>query len=119
LDAGLLVVLTSGLHIWYLASAVCSYCCGILASYLLNRRFTFRNHNPRYLTQFATFAAISACCLIVHTALLWLLVELFALHYLTAKFVATAGVFCMNYAAQSRITFRAGGPGSLPQGAGK
>jgi dolichol-phosphate mannosyltransferase len=106
IDISLLYLFTTYLGMWYLISAACSYCCGTLVSYGLNRHFTFRDDNRNYFVQFSTFAVISVSCLIVNLALIWLFVEVFSFNYLTAKVIATVSAFFWNYHGQSRITFR-------------
>jgi putative flippase GtrA len=107
-DISLLLFFTEGLGIWYLYSAALSYCCGILASYILNKYLTFKDGSRNYIVQFTSFAGISFSCFLVNICMIWLAVELFSLDYLTAKIIATICSFSWNYFGQSRITFRAG-----------
>jgi putative flippase GtrA len=104
-DIGLLYGFTTFLGIWYLVSATCSFCCGTVVSYGLNRHFTFHDTNRYYFAQLSTFAVVSLSCLVVNVALIWLFVEIFLLNYLTAKIIATVIVFFWSYYGQSRITF--------------
>jgi putative flippase GtrA len=105
-DIGLLWYFCEYLGIWYVMAACLSYSAGIVVSYTLNKFLTFHDHACDYLQQFATFAAISASCLIVNVGIIWLLVEAASLNYLVAKVIATICAFFWNYYGQSRITFR-------------
>ena len=108
IDIGLLWYLTGFIGIWYLASAGISYCCGTLVSYSLNKHLTFHDASGNYVTQFVTFAAISVSCLMMNLGIIWLLVGIFAVGYLSAKILATAVAFFWNYHGQRTITFRPG-----------
>jgi len=106
LDISVLVMLSSWFGVGYLAAAVVSYCCGIMASYLLNKSITFHNTDRHFVSQFSTFAAISVSCLLVNLSIIWLAVELFSLNFLTGKIIATLVAFFWNYHGQKRYTFQ-------------
>jgi putative flippase GtrA len=107
-DIGLLWVLVTGAVLWYLPAAAISYCCGILVNYGMNKYITFHDGKTDYITQFATFAAISVSCLSVNLCIIWIAVEQFSLNYLAAKVIATAFASFWSYYGQSRFTFRGG-----------
>lgn len=109
IDIGLLYVFCTYLGIWYLPAAMVSYCCGIVASYILNKYLNFHDQDRRYLVQFSTFVAIAFSCLLVNLCVIWMVVELFSLDYLTGKIIATLCAFFWNYHGQKRYTFRGGG----------
>ena len=108
IDIGLLYSFTACLGIWYLYSATASYCCGIIASYLMNKNLTFHDGNRNYISQFSSFAAISVSGLMVTICAIWLAVEWLSVNYLVAKVLAAFCAFFWNYYGQSRITFRPG-----------
>jgi len=106
IDIGLLYIFCTVLGIWYLAASAASYCCGIVASYTLNKYLNFHDRDRHYLVQFSTFAAISFSCLLVNLCVIWMAVELFSLNYLAGKIIATFCAFFWNYHGQKRYTFR-------------
>jgi putative flippase GtrA len=108
IDIGLLYVLCAYGGVWYITAAAVSYCCGIVASYILNKYLTFHDTDRHYVTQFTTFTAISISCLLVNLCIVWLAVELFSLNYLTGKIIATLVSFVWNYHGQKRFTFSGG-----------
>ncbi len=108
IDLGLLYVFCAYLGIWYLLAATVSYCCGIVASYLLNKYLNFHDTDRHYLAQFSTFAAIAFSCLLVNLSVIWLAVEIFSLNYLAGKIIATLCAFFWNYHGQKHYTFREG-----------
>lgn len=105
-DLGILYFLTDGLGIWYLESAVVSYCCGTVLSYGLNKHLTFRNRSRKYVRQFLLFAAISVSSLLLTLCIIWVFVELLHQNYLIGKIIAIILAFLWNFTGQSRITFR-------------
>lgn len=108
IDIGLLYFFCTSLGIWYLPAAAASYCCGIVASYILNKYLNFHDRDRHYLVQFSTFTAIAVSCLLVNLCVIWMAVELFSLDYLTGKVIATICAFFWNYHGQKRYTFRDG-----------
>jgi putative flippase GtrA len=108
IDIGLLYLLTTGLGIWYIASATVSYICGMVASFILNKYLNFHDASRNYFWQFLSFALISLVGLVLTLVILSLAVELFSLNYLLGKAIAVVVAFVWNYAGQSRITFHFG-----------
>ena len=105
IDITLLYVFAEYLGFWYLFSASGSYCCGILASYSLNKYLTFHDTDRHYIRQFSVFALISISSFVLTVCIIFLAVEMFSLHYLYAKVFAIGISFFWNYLGQSRITF--------------
>jgi dolichol-phosphate mannosyltransferase len=108
IDVGLLYFFTTGLGMWYIASATASYSCGMAVNFFFNKYFNFHDSNRHYFWQFFSFALISLVSLALTLVILFLAVELFSLNYLVGKAIAVMVAFAWNYAGQSRITFRLG-----------
>jgi len=92
-DLGLLYLLTTGLGIWYLASATVSYSCGMLLNYLLNKFLNFHDTCRDLVGQFLSFALISLAGLGLTLAILCVAVEAFGLSYLAGKLIAILVAF--------------------------
>lgn len=105
IDIGLLYVFCAYFGIGYIPAATVSYCCGIVASYILNKYLNFHDKDQHYLVQFSTFTAISFSCLLVNLCVIWMAVEMFSLNYLTGKMIATLCAFFWNYHGQKQYTF--------------
>jgi len=105
LDTGLLIILAEFFGIWYLWSATASYFCGILASYYLNRRYTFHDRAGDCAVRFAVFALISISSLAINLIVIFTTVEILSFNYLAGKMAATGLSFFWNYIGQNRITF--------------
>ena len=97
-DFGLLWVLVelAGLH--YLVAATISFLAGTAVVYWVSVRhaFRFRRITDRR-AEFGYFASIGAAGVLLNLALMYVLVEWLALHYLAAKIVSAAVTFVTNF----------------------
>ena len=97
-DFGLLWALVelTGLH--YLVAATISFLAGTVVVYWVSVRhaFQFRRIADRR-AEFGYFASIGAAGVLLNLALMFVLVEWFALHYLAAKVVSAAITFVTNF----------------------
>lgn len=78
----------------------------VISNYLLNRVWTFENHNPHIARQFLAFAAVSVVGLGFNTWVLYYLNETKKMNFYLSKAIAIAVVFCWNFAANAFFTFR-------------
>lgn len=98
-----------GLH--YLLGNLFGYAAGLLTSYLLNVHWVFDHRRLHVGPEFAVFNLIVLFGLALSELLMYLFVELAAVHYLTAKVGATGVIFVFNYIAKKRFLFSpASGP---------
>lgn len=104
-DVGLLVIFTSLLGIWYFYSAIASYTIGMIVNYILNKYFNFQNKSRRIVLQFGIFASVAAVGLLLNQIILYVLVDLAGMWYLTAKFFALAVVMVWSFFGHKEITF--------------
>jgi putative flippase GtrA len=68
--------LVTGLHVHYLAAAVCSFAVAVTNNYTWNRLWTFRKQRGHVALQGAKFLVVSLAALGANVAVLALLVEL-------------------------------------------
>lgn len=80
------------------------YCVGILVSYLINRRYTFKSEAP-FASSFPKFAAFYGIGMFLNGAIFAALMSLGA-WYLAAQIVATALVMIWNYVGARFVAFR-------------
>ena len=66
----LLNLVTSGGWIVYVSKAV-GYCCGILNSYILNSRWTFREERRQDTREKVSFVAVNIAVLLISFGLIW------------------------------------------------
>ena len=105
-DFSLYVILAIGLSIGYLIAGATGFVLATVVNYLLSIRFVFESgvRFSRWSEVSAVFA-VSAVGLLIHQIVLYICVEWFDAHLLTAKVVATGLVFLWNYLARARYVF--------------
>ena len=89
----------------YLASST-GFTCAVINNFLLNRIWTFENHDPEVAVQFGKFAVVSAVGLVLNNSIIYLLKERFGFNFYVAKLVATAVVLLWNFWSNMQFTFR-------------
>lgn len=100
LNVGILYAATTYLHIWYLYSAIVSFVLSNVASFLLNKMWTFeRRELAGSHIQFTLHFAIALINLGLNTLLLYVLVEQFSLWYVLAQVIASALIAFESYFA--------------------
>ncbi len=105
-NLGILFVLVRYFHLWYLFSAIISFCCGIIISYLLQKFFTFKDDSTKNIhLQFSIFVIYNLIMLGLNTLLMYLFVDIFGFWYLLSQFVITVGTAFMNYFFFSKFIF--------------
>ena len=106
-NIAILYILTDIFHLWYLASAVISFCCGIVASYLLQKFFTFKESSTKNLhIQFSFFVLYNIVMLGLNTLLMYVFVDIFGFWYLFSQIFITICTAFINYLFFSRIMFK-------------
>ncbi|MBB6729534.1 GtrA family protein [Cohnella zeiphila] len=89
------------------AAQALSYACGTLNSYLMNRRWTFRDSEGSTSRTLPRFAAVNLLALALTSGLLALLTGSFGWPVPAGKAAATAAGLLVTYAGSSRWAFRA------------
>jgi putative flippase GtrA len=105
-DVGLLVVLTSGLGVYYLHAAALAFGVGLLTSYLLSIGWVFHQRtwqNPWVEVGF--FTLIGGLGLLWCGVCLWGLTEYAHVHYLCSKMESALVVVCWNFVAKKWVVF--------------
>jgi len=81
----------------YLLAQVLAYSAGVLNSYLLNRKWTFRVVRKANVLEAGSFIIVNGLSLLLSTGLLALLYDANHLNLWFAKFMATGGGMVVNY----------------------
>lgn len=100
-------------HIPYLLANVMTFSVAATNSYILNRRWTFRNNDPRWQRQAAAFFTVMIVGLTLNSGILFYLVDHAHLHKLLAKAIGIVIVLFWNFFASRFLVFR-GTSASLP-----
>jgi putative flippase GtrA len=108
-------VLLKVFGVWYLAASAIGFVVGATNGFLLNRRWTFREHVGDALTP-VRWAIVQGAGLGVDEGLLYLLVHDAGLDKLLAQVCATAVVTVTTFFANRAWTFRAHPPVAVADG---
>jgi putative flippase GtrA len=107
---------------WYLAASAIGFIAGATNGFLLNRRWTFRDHVGDALTP-VRWAIVQGCGLAVNEGMLYVLVHDAHLEKVLAQLAATVIVTVTTFLANRAWTFRvhapvavAGGSSAAPEG---
>jgi putative flippase GtrA len=98
-------VLLKVFGVWYLAASAIGFVVGATNGFLLNRRWTFREHVGDALTP-VRWAIVQGCGLGINEGLLYLFVHDAHLDKLLAQVFATAVVTVTTFCANRAWTFR-------------
>lgn len=106
-DFGLYVFLTRVAHAYFLLAHVGSFLCAVVVSYILNKRWTFRDTSrPLLSRQLGQFLVVSAVGAVLSSLLLFGLVEYAGLPDLVGKVLAIGIVLFWNFFANKHWTFQ-------------
>lgn len=104
LDLGLFWLLT-GAGVGYQAANLAGYATGTLASFLLNRHFTFQTYDDTW-RRMSLFFGTAAVGYAVSALVLWLLVEKQGVDPLAAKVATLFLVLILQFSLNRAVTFR-------------
>jgi putative flippase GtrA len=115
LSFGVYTVLLKVVGVWYLAASAIAFAIGAINGFLLNRRWTFREHVGDAFTPLR-WAIVQGCGLAVNEGLLYLFVHDLGLDKLVAQACAIAVVTVSTFAANRAWTFRTHAPVAVVDG---
>jgi putative flippase GtrA len=91
--------------VWYIAASGIGFAVGATNGFLLNRRWTFREHSGDALTP-VRWAIVQSCGLALNLGLVYLFVHDLGMDKLVGQIPATAIVTVLTFAANRAWTFR-------------
>jgi putative flippase GtrA len=98
-------VLLKVFGVWYLAASGIGFAVGAVNGFLLNRRWTFREHSGDALTP-VRWAIVQSCGLALNLGLVYLFVHDIGLDKLVGQIPATAIVTVLTFTVNRSWTFR-------------
>jgi putative flippase GtrA len=101
------ILLLKVFGVWYIAASGIGFAVGAVNGFLLNRRWTFREHVGDALTPVRWFV-VQGCGLLVNLGLVFVLVDGAHLDKLVGQAFATAVVVVLTFFANRAWTFRVG-----------
>jgi putative flippase GtrA len=106
LNVSLLYAFTEFLHIYYLASAAGAFCIAFLASFFLQKFFTFRDASTdRVRSQMTLYLALQLANISANMALLYALVEYLKVWYILAEVVVSLVLAAATFIFSRRFIF--------------
>ena len=107
IDYGILIFLTEQFLINPLISRAISFSLSVIINYLLSIIFVFdTQRNTKALTSFLIFIGLSIIGLLINQLIMWFMVDLFLIHYMISKLVATAIVMVYNFISRKLLLER-------------
>lgn len=89
----------------YLANSM-GFTAAVISNFVLNRIWTFNNHDPHVALQFGKFAMVAVVGLALNNSIIYLLTERFKTNFYVAKLIATGFVMIWNFWANITFTFK-------------
>jgi putative flippase GtrA len=98
-------VLVKGFGVWYVAASAIGYIVGAVNGFLLNRRWTFREHVGDSLTP-VRWTVVQGCGLLANLGLVYMFVDGVGLGELVGQACATVIITVLTFLANRAWTFR-------------
>ncbi|NNC98730.1 MAG: GtrA family protein [Gammaproteobacteria bacterium] len=106
-DVGLMTLLIEIAGMPYLYAAAIGFTAGCTVAYVASTRFVFENRNTHSESTTAIlFVLVGIGGLLLNQLVLYVGVDLLAVHYLLAKFVSAGLVFWFNFLVRGSLVFR-------------
>ena len=97
-NIGLLYILTDIVGIWYLYSSALSFAAAVVVSFVLQKFWTFNDKEvAKVHRQFFRFLGVALFGIIINTACMFLLVDVFSLWYILAQIITGALIAIINF----------------------
>ncbi|HST54711.1 MAG TPA: GtrA family protein [Solirubrobacteraceae bacterium] len=107
-------LLVKAFGVWYLAASGIGFAVGAVNGFLLNRRWTFREHAGDALTPVRWFV-VQGCGLLANLGLVYALVDGWRVDKLLGQAIATVIVVVLTFFANRAWTFRMHPPAVLAE----
>lgn len=92
-----LYLLTEFLNVYYLISSIISFLLSIIVNYILSIKWVFDIKKKQSFKDVIIFTLLSAIGLLINLLIMYLSVEVFKIHYMIGKLIATFIVMIWNF----------------------
>lgn len=107
LDYLVLFSMTEFFHVWYVISVACGSLAGGAANFVINRHWSFQAQDGHMRHQALRYTLVSGVSLLLNTAGVWAMTELFKIHYSISVVTVSIGVgFFFNFPLHRGYVFR-------------
>lgn len=107
IDFVIFMMLTEKLGLMVIPSNIISYGCGIMNSFLLNSKFTFRAYNKHNKMQFIKFVTVNLVSLSISTLCLFMFVNVMGIQNVIAKIISLFFSVIINFSGNKIWVFEA------------
>ena len=97
IDYLLLYVLTEYIGIHYLISSIISFTVSVIFNYIFSIKWVFDVKKKQGTKEFIIFLILSVIGLLINSLIMYLLVDIFNIHYMVSKLVSTFIVMIYNF----------------------
>lgn len=105
-DAGIYLILTRYLAVFYLIAKMISFILAAINSYIFNRAWTFRSKNTQIGREFIQFFIVSSIGLGLNSLIMFLAVDYIKLNDILGLVIATAITMFWNFSANKLWVFK-------------
>jgi putative flippase GtrA len=106
IDFGLTYLFKEKVHLNKYISNSIGFISAATSNYILNRIWSFENHNPAIGEQYMLFMSISLLGLLINNGVIYLLTKKLHMNFYVAKVIATGVVTLWNFVMNYLFTFR-------------
>lgn len=92
-----LYLLTEFLNVYYLISSIISFLLSIIVNYILSIKWVFDIKKKQSFKDVIIFTLLSTIGLLINLLVMYLSVEVFKIHYMIGKLIATFIVMIWNF----------------------
>lgn len=105
LDIVLLYLATDTFGIYYLYSQVIAFVVSCIYAYFFQKFLTFRDYSKKHLSQWFKFVLFAIVWLLLNLLIMYILVDMFHIHYLFSAICAKCIVFFWNFSMNKWFNF--------------
>lgn len=103
---GLLFVLTHYLGLWYIFSALLSYSVSFSISFIAQKFWTFEDSSLDTIQkQGSVYLCVFVFSNVLNSALLYISVDFFGIHYVLGQIISSATIACVNFFVYKYLIF--------------
>jgi putative flippase GtrA len=107
LDYGVLFLCAEVFHCWYVIATALGALAGAIANFLINRHWSFQASHGHFTSQARRYLIVSGSSLILNTGGVFLVTELFQVHYaLSVAIVSILVGILFNYPLHRHYVYR-------------
>ena len=109
LDLALLSLFIDVFHLYYVVAAGVAFVIATALNYVISRRYVFTGSERGVRSGYLLFLLIGGVGVLIITTLMYVLVDVFAFHYLISRILIAGVVGWWNYLMNLHVNFKVAG----------